>query len=245
MKKSIYLIVLLLFFGLISHDVVFSKSEASSVAKVYARNALEKQARRLLKSGHLDEAIDKYREATQPEYIYAEYEKASAIGSISNVYRLKGDYDSALKELAWFVRESLSKKPVPSLIERQKQLIALREYQRTKNPQPLLDFLANYKEVHKQDLPPNGHDSTYVTTVLRLYDTLGDYDSGIAFIDEFFAYRLTGKAGDPKRGWVDAEFLKVREAFEQDKAEGKKGSMAEGKPGRATWSLIQYTYFPE
>lgn len=69
-----------------------------------------------------------------------------------------------------------------------------------------------------------------------LYDTIGDYDAGIAFIDEILAYFRTGKAGDPKPGWVDAEYMKVREAFEQDKAQGTKG--------RATKALIQSDYFP-
>ena len=72
--------------------------------------------------------------------------------------------------------------------------------------------------------------------ILRLYDAIGDHDAGIKFIDENLAYFRTGKAGDPKPGKVDAEYMKIREAFKKDKAEGTKS--------RATKALIQSDYFP-
>lgn len=238
MKKN--LIILSLFvFGLTSCEWALSKNESDSISKVFSRNAIEKEAKRLAESGYLDEAVLKFREATQPQYITREYQKAYSLGFISDIYRLKGDYDAALRELEWFVEVSPGKKAVPSLIERQDQLIALREYQRTENPKPVLDFLDNYKTSHRQNLPPEKYvfsSAEYISTILRLYDTIGEHDAGIAFIDEILAFFRTGKAGDPKPGRVDAEYMKVREAFEQDKAQGTKG--------RATKALIQSDYFP-
>ena len=79
-------------------------------------------------------------------------------------------------------------------------------------------------------------DNTSVSDALRLYDTIGAHDEAIAFIDMILAFFRTGKAGDPKPGWVDAEYMKVREAFEKDKAAGTKGS--------ATKALLKSDYFP-
>ena len=91
----------------------------------------------------------------------------------------------------------------------------------------------------------------YVSNILRLRDTIGDYDAGIKFVDEcinYFKKADIEKSGVYKPGRVDNEFVKIREAFEQDKAEGKKGCVGK-KPGevcmgRATKAIIQSDYFP-
>lgn len=125
------------------------------------------------------------------------------------------------------------------------------------------------REKHKNEFPPLGYDSGsgvyQIATILRLYDTIGDHDAGIKFIDEILTF-LRGRKKDrgeaydlydriktveqatscmkvgPKDNpdWHGCKFLKeyflVREAFEKDKAESTKG--------RATKALIQSDYFP-
>ncbi|HCM42306.1 MAG TPA: hypothetical protein DIS66_03200, partial [Candidatus Omnitrophica bacterium] len=118
--------------------------------------------------------------------------------------------------------------------------------------------------------PPKGADPWYVAILVHVYDALGDYDSGIKLIDDVFLLiaskdptysrpessahaevlmkeeKASGKSSYSHK--IEREYLLIREAFEQDKAEGKKGCVGK-KPGevclgRATQALIQSDYFP-
>ncbi len=212
------------------------------------KNQLEKQGRDLEKLGEFDEAIMKYKEAVEFDVRIYGSDKGRPLASIAEVYQKKGNYGEALKILKR-LREFHPKHEY--YIDWEKELNALIESQTAQTYRPVYDYIKNYRQKHASEMPPMKY--TFgsirpISTVLHLYSTLGDHDAGIKFIDEILAYFRTGKAGDPKPGKTDAEYLKVREAFEQDKREGFKGC-AGTKPGevcigRATQALIQSDYFP-
>lgn len=239
---SLAFIILTSFLNVAANDENYI---SSNFPELYARHQIERAGDRLVEQGHFEEAIKKYREALDPKYIKYEDDKGAAISRITRVLILLERYDEALREWQWFLDQSAKNaarlgRPNNGEAELKAQEIrALKEYKESENAETIYDYLELYKQRKSKLVPPSfewGAGSTEASTTLRLYDTIGDYDAGIKFIDETLAYFRTGKAGDPKPGRVDVEYMKVREAFEKDKAEGTKG--------RATQALIQSDYFP-
>jgi tetratricopeptide (TPR) repeat protein len=214
-----------------------SEADSSNILdRVSQRLALENKARNLAEVGNLDGAIKFYKEAMESQYIDYDYDKNTSLASIREIYKWKGEYEKALV----IINEMLGKSPnaVYFLMEK-KEIEALVLFTKSKDKKYIYGHIDKIREEYKNQLPPVKYlpySVMYISDILRLYDTIGDHDAGIAFIDEILAYFRTGKAGDPKPGRVDAEYMKVREAFELDKKECAKG--------RATQALIQSDYFP-
>lgn len=264
MKRKL-LILFLLFFNLVPNvKWAYSTSESKAITStVYQQHELEEEGRYLAKTGHLDEAIKKFREALEPKYIQYESDKVMAIGSIADILIWQQKYDEALNEWQWFLDQN--KRNDEAKIKAD-EILALKKYKETQSPGPVHDYIMLLRQRESKKLPPNGYwGPSPVTTILRLYDTIGDHDAGIKFIDEILSWtydtdkdfkHLKNKINNSKQAeicmelhkpvrernpdslackWL-REFLLVREAFEQDKTEGTKG--------RATKALIQSDYFP-
>ncbi len=219
--------------------------------KVFEQNDIENKAREFAKSGKFKEALSKYEEAIQPEYLSRETDKATAMGALIHIHSWIQNYDEALRKVEWFFKNSVTGKPTESALEEYAELEALKKYQESGNPISVLEFINKLQSKWKNKLPPLGYDPTLVSTLLRLYNTIGDHDAGIKFIDEcieYFKQQDIKKYGKYKPGHADDEFLKVRAAFEQDKKESFKGcaksKVGEVCMGRATKALIQSDYFP-
>ena len=255
MKKSYTILVLLLGVVGLGGILMFSSKAAVGMAlpatsyddsdntqKVFRRNSLQKEGMRLAKKGKFDLALAKYEEAMQPENVNYEYEKAVAIGAMREIYKWKKEYAKALELQNWYFKNSRGGHPTEKAKEERREIEALIEYEQTGNPKQVYDMIEYLRRNNKNTLPPIAYPfsaATTISNILRLYDTIGDYDAGIAFIDDCLAYfkeQDRKKYGEYKPGKTDQEFLKVREAFEKDKAEGTKG--------RATQALIQSDYFP-
>lgn len=214
------------------------KRAAESMHKIGARRSLELEGKKLFRMGRYEDALAKYAEANSPKYDLREnlpYHGSSFY--MREIYFMQGRYEEALRDLETLV--TLFPEHVPYKDEK-KEYEALIQARNMGSNRPIYDCIEYLRAKHKDHLPPLGYTfgtgASTITTLLRLYDTVGDHDAGIAYIDEILAFFRTGKAGDPKPGRVDAEYIKVREAFEQDKASGTKG--------RATKALIQSDYFP-
>lgn len=211
-------------------------AETSALDRVSQRMAIENQAKKMAESGNLDQAISLYKKATQPQYINYAYDQNTALGAMREIYKWKGEYGNAMA----IIDKSLENTPnAKHFIMEKREIEALAVYGSTTNPQVIYQHIADIRSQYADQLPPTKylfHSTVYISDIFRLYDTIGDHDAGIAFIDEILAYFRAGKAGDPKPGRVDAEYIKIRDAFELDKKEGTKG--------RATKALIQSDYFP-
>lgn len=235
----------------------------------WARNALQEEARALKKQGLYEQALEKYREAILPKMLTFEWQASTARGAIIEIYCLQGKYDEALEDMKWFVAGN-SEKFTPWLNE----IKALTEYQSSGDAKMVYDYISWLIETKKKFLPPAYADDQTISTILRLYNTIGDQDAGIKFIDEILNWtfetsddfkHLKGVVqtaaqaakcavfdAKPDSDWRECkvlrEYLLVREAFEQDNRNGFKGC-AHSPPGqvcmgKATKVLIQSDYFP-
>ena len=232
----------------------------NGIKNIFSRNAIQEEGRQLTKRGDFQEALTKYQEAIQPQYINDEYEKGTAIAMMRSIYLVLQDYDAALKCIEWAFKNSLDGKPTVYAMEIKNEIEALKNYQRTGDPQSVLNHMKQFFVDHKADLPPQGHDESSVSTLIRLYNTIGEHDAGIKFIDDFLDWsynkpntefenfnkpktssealkigkwnELSVKNRDPTwRAYkYVGQLLMVREGFERDKAEGFKGCAGK-KPG--------------
>ncbi|MSR77657.1 MAG: hypothetical protein EXS63_05465 [Candidatus Omnitrophica bacterium] len=207
---------------------------------IWEQHQLQQEGQKLVKNGFYEEAISRFREALSPRYIKFEDDKGFAKYSITHVLILQGKYDAALKEYQWFLDQN---KKNNKAIVHAREIQALKEYQSTQDPQTILNYIDLLKNEYADSLPPQGYDSGIgvgqIATILRLYDTIGDQDAGIRYIDEIMEYFKQNdirRKGSYQPGNADQAYLKLREAFEKDKAVHTKGG--------ATKALIQSDYFP-
>ncbi len=244
-KRPFFLIAPVILFCFLNIAATNSDYINANFSELYGRHQIEKMGDQLVEQGRYEDALEKYHEVLSPKYIKYEHDKATVISRITKTLMLLQRYDEALQEWQWFIDQSEKNaarlgRPNNGEAElKAKEILALKAYKESGNPQSVYDYLKFYKQKKSRSLPPSfewGASPTEVSTILRLYDTVGDCDAGIALIDEVLAFFRTGKAGDPKLGKVDHEYMKIREAFKKDKAEGAKG--------RATKALIQSDYFP-
>lgn len=224
--------------------------KVTDAEKLGISRKLELEGKALLKKGQYAEAQQKFIAADNPQYwLYVDRPNGVARAWLRAALVTQGKYEVAL--------ESVQKDLLiisdhqPSLDEQlvYKAMIKSRDSKDTKS---IYDAINALRTKYANILPPQqyigiGSLST-IATILRLYDTIADYDAGIAYIDEtmeYFKKKDTEKYGEYKPGKVDLEYLKVREGFEQDKAESRGSCL--GKPGcvgRASKALIQSDYFP-
>ncbi|MFA5160068.1 MAG: tetratricopeptide repeat protein [Candidatus Omnitrophota bacterium] len=223
------------------------------IANVMNRNSFESSARRFLKAGEFDKAIALYRQAIKPELINEDYEKSTAMGMMCEIYKRQKKYDKALEMNRWFLENSATGKPTKFALEEKKEIETLMKYASSADPSVIYQYIQRVKEFYKKELPPIGYDvvisSGAISDILRLYDTIGDYDAGIKFIDEILTFfkgqkknreedfaiydkvktvtqatecMETGPSQNPN--WhackLIREFLRVREAFGAEKKAG-------------------------
>lgn len=213
--------------------------------KIIRRSKIEEEARQLEKNGLYDQAIEKYREATDPSLLNYDYEAGVALGGIERIYEKQNKYEKSLQKLKWHLERN------PEKYEDQKRrLEALIQARDTESSQPLYDHIAYLKEKYKKQLPPSYGVpwEAVVVAIIRLYDHIGDMDAGMAFMDTFISYYAKKSGIKPEQIGAKNQYLIIKQAFEQDKSEGFKGCV-DAKPGdacmgRATKALIQSNYFP-
>lgn len=211
--------------------------QLTSMEKLGRSRILEKEGKTLYRKGEYDQALIKFNEANSPSFwLYENSPNGFAELYIRRIYFLTGQYQKAWAMISQTAKDRPYNQP---FIDEKIMYDALLASKQKNSNEPIYSYINFLRNKYAAKLPPKAYSLSSVAniaTILVLYDTIGDHDAGIAFIDEILAYFRTGKAGDPKPGRVDAEYMKIREAFEKDKAEGAKG--------RATKALIQSDYFP-
>lgn len=254
-KRALFFMVLSLGVVVVSF-VAMGCNQGQEIKKIKARNALQRQAKRSAKAGDLDKAVKLYKQALKPEFINSEHEKSTAMGALREIYKVEKKYSDALDAIHWFFINSATGKPTPSALDEELEINALIQYQLTNSPASIHAHIEYIKESNKDYLPPIHYSSVGTTTttsdILRLYDTIGDYDAGIAFADEILKYWEKKSGQNLHLPGNKNQYFLIRQAFEREKANGgptcgKWGAKdANGVYciGDATQALIQSDYFP-
>lgn len=196
--------------------------------KIIRQTQIIHEAQALEKESRFEEAIAKYQESMSPSLLNSERDKAYGMAGILTIHQKQGKLDLALKELEEWYRLFVSPYQAQLYIDRKPELEALIKARDTGSNEPIYAHIENLKQRYKPVLPPKGHQSFVTSQIIRLYDYIGDLDAGIAFVDSVLSYKKLY----PR---VREEYLKVKQAFMADKAQGTKG--------RTTEALTQSTYF--
>lgn len=214
--------------------------------KAFRQDKLEKEGEAFLKQGLYDEALQKFKQADDPSLKMKGFQDSYAKMQIREAYYLKGEYEKALEVLTPLVQMNPTQW---NWQDEKTELEAVVKIRDTKSPKAVCQFIEYMKTKYKDILPPQKHDINITTTVasaiIRGYDQIGDYDGGIDFMDEILKYWEKKSGQDLHRPGNKNQYFLIRQAFEQDKKEGKKGCMGKSScVGRATKALIQSDYFP-
>jgi len=188
--------------------------------KIVKRTDLELQASRLARHGFYEEALSKYREAINPSLLNNEYDKATALGGIEDIYERQRKFDLALKIHQWFMKANPEK---DYYIDKQLELEALIKARDSRSNETIYGHIAYLRRRYGKFIPPqsqgdSGFHSTPIEQIIRLYDWMGDSDGGIKFMNEV----LSSKSIYPAE---HKEYEKVKAAFEEDKRTGQKGHL--------------------
>ncbi len=224
------------------------------------KNGLEREGKDLEEIGDFDGAIEKYRQAADLGIKIYGSDRGRSMAFMAHAYEKKGEYETALPYVKMLTEHHPDQL---NYYDWQDELEALIEFKKSSDPQHVRDYIQSYIQKYQSGLPPIASDIDAVlkiTRILALYDMIGDAQSGIDYINMVLEYaykeapgydamatsevamatskkRDTAENRKRRRGYeVIAGYLRVREAFERDKASGSKGS--------ATKVLIQSDYFP-
>jgi hypothetical protein len=176
-----------------------------------------------------------------------DYDVEPPIFLMSKALKFYGKYEEALDR----INDVLKKHPnvqEGNWHEQKLELEALIKARNANLAQPIYEHVRYLLDKHKEILPPQncvGPCDSIFSTIVRLYDHMGDYDAGMKFTDEFLQFYKKIGPGNPYQ--PGNQYFQVKWAFEQEKQEGWKGCVnakaGEVCMGRATKALIQSDYF--
>lgn len=240
-KRFIPIVFVVFFSFLILERNVEAEEKGANV--IWQRNEIENEARWLVKKGRYEEAILKFREATNPAILNHDYEASTARGLIFRLLNMHARFDEALQELQYFIKGNPNG---TGWVDAKLEIDALMESRATNSSEPVLKYIQYLKEKYQKDLPPKGVRDSVATTIMRLYDYIGDYDEGIKFVESFLIFYQKIGPGNPYQ--PANPYFQVKQAFLEDKKENRKSFV--GAPpgtcciGRATKAIIHSNYFP-
>lgn len=206
--------------------------------KIIKRHKLEDAGWDLAKQGLYEEAIVKFKAATNPAILNYDYEKNMAEGCIVNSYKRQGKFEKALRIVNERIKNLKEVSHSTNEIggyeifnNERLELLALIEARDTKNNKPIYDHINNMKTKYAKFLPPNGYmtgfSSSRIDDLIHLYDYMHDYYSGIAFMDEIIKYHTNHKDSNHRSAHKKdvVEYTRVKHAWELDKQTGQHGHL--------------------
>ena len=196
MRGSSFL--LLLFLMSLSLETVSAADDASHadiMAAIYGQHQLEQEGQELERIGNFSAAIEKYIQAVEFDLKINGDARGQPMAYIVGALQKEGKYVEALEKLKFLRTAHLTHE---YYIDWVKELEAIIEYEESGQKEIIYKHIEYLRNKYKAITPPNAYDQVFgitaIETNIRLYDTIGDYDAGIAFIDEILAYFRTGKA---------------------------------------------------
>ena len=241
MKRSILVFSTLGFLclanGLYAQDVKNNNDE--SLKKIFARGQVVNQGQDNLRRLNFDVAASNFLAATDEKYFFEGSNLGYPRGMLIDIWVYCGEYEQALKGVEWFFSQRIIG---DWAIDDRKKIRAIIEWKKSDSKQPIYQFIDEYKKKYKDRIPPKVKwiDINVFVTVVELYDLIGDYDLGIAWVQTF---RKADKSEPLKR--TRKEYAGLIQAFEESKRGMPKECSADGKycVGRATAYIIRSKYF--
>lgn len=227
--------------------------------KIFEQRRLIEEGSDLVEQRRYDEAIMKYQEAMKLELLLHDYDVYEPILLIATVLKFQGKYGEALQRIDRVLEKYPNATADPQRDEK-RELEALIKARDADSLEPIYGHIRYLREKYLSPKGFRGDADRAISAIIRLCDHIGDYDQGVAFANEIMAHGLRKskhllsqvktaqeaweisqelrRNHDEKwRGYKFAyEYLRIREAFLEDKLRGTKG--------RATQALIQSDYFP-
>jgi hypothetical protein len=198
--------------------------------KIAKRHEFEEEGRELAKNGKYDEAILKFKAATDPAVLNNESDKVHGLWAICDIYKYQGKLNEALELHEKYILPLNPKKE--QYIEKRLELVAMIRARDTKNTAPIYQYINYIKTKYADYLPPKKYTGTYgseIDDIIHLYDYLRDYDTGIAFMNEIINFINTQKDHSYQTAYGKhvEEYARVKCAWELDKQTGQHGHLQE------------------
>lgn len=248
----------------LTNFVDFSKEKPAPVHRrdaswdlLFQQNRLEKEGKAVEKSLQFDLAKEKYKQAIEiGKRMTPRQDYWRPTLFYTRVLQKEGKYEEALEEMSELSKSAPENK---WFYDTKKELETLVKARALNDVSSIRQYIESFKEKYAAGLPPKGiGDIIRITTILRLYDTIADYEAGIAYIDEIVDFLKQRRKSKNDRSYIlydlktsqeaitcmnrprpnpdlngcrfMRDYLLVREGFEQDKAEGRKNCI-NAKPG--------------
>lgn len=208
-------------------QAVTAKDERTK--RIIFQASLVRSGQKFLEEKKFEQAIAKFEAAVEIDKELYGNEFGGGYAGTARVYEEQGKYERALEHVSNLLKDRPKQE---SFVDWKMKLEAFIQAENEGTNQPIYNHINFYQKKYKNDLPPKKYwfqSTFYASQIIQLYDHVGDAKGGTFFINQILSYP---KLGDKARN----EYLKVQEAFEQDKVQNSKG--------RATQVLIQSDYFP-
>lgn len=174
----------------------FGNAAIASPKKQRALNQHDASWDLMLQQNKLEREASGLEEALQFELAKEKFVQAIGIGKrmtprqdywrptffYTRVLQKEGKYEEALREISQLCETA----PENELFADMKvELEILIKARSLNSDSPIRQYIEDFKEKYAAGLPPKGTgDAIRMTTMLRLYDAIADYDAGIAYIDQ-------------------------------------------------------------
>ena len=212
--------------------------------KIIRRHKIENEGWALAKQGLYEEALLKFKAATDPALLNYDYEKNMAEGCIGKIYIRQGKFEQALQK----VEDNLKSLPaharitndntftgIDELTRQRLELLALIKARDTKNNKPICEYMdyVRIKSKYAKLFPPKGYavgiSDWLINDFIQLYDYMHDYDAGIALMDNIIKYHTQHPDKNHRSAHAKdvREYTRVKQAWELDKKTGTHGYLKE------------------
>lgn len=191
--------------------------KAGRVAKIAQLSYTLEEALKLALSGKTDEALLKASEISINTGFKADdvkQAKSTKFQILKRAYR----YNDALaigKELSDYH---------PNFRIREEEARALAGYQSKREKQVIYNFLDLFLKKNEKLLPPRVHNLNTLAIIIRMYETMGDIDEALVWVEKYRSYYFPKKEKKKPSGVSQKKregLNLLKEALLRDKAEGK------------------------
>lgn len=256
MKRGSLLLIIFAICSLTTNTSCGYASKDSRTSQILAQGSIIREGELLAEAERFEEALLKFQEALDPKYIKKESDRSGPHYYRALTYRAMGAYVLALKESN--ISIAYAGHPQPS--EAHREIAVLAQYESTGDAKLVSDYIQEYISTRKW---PLYQDTIAQSTLIRLYDAIGEYDKGIEFVDKIVEHAFTTEEAkgvkmpssiDEATAWIEyrqpnglrdpnwraykwlRDFMRIKEGFQLDKQQGTKG--------RATRAILKSDYLP-